>query len=124
MSWKIDTTTLPKPPKKVAKKHPAWIKEIGLPGGGPLLLSFGTKAVVMTWEGTIAKKGLTAAQLETNYINPLKAKVYHEVTVSAPDTRYDGTFLLFSFIYKETGGIVNSFDYKLEFIKGAQHVVM
>lgn len=123
MSYVIDAVTLPRNPSRVIKKTAASFKELAVPGN-PYIISFGDKAVVMTWEGFIEEAGKDASDLETDYLTPLDGKVHSQVTVACPDSRYDGNWILTEFTYEELGGQVVSFRYRMQFVKGATHIVM
>jgi len=125
MSWQItyDTTTvtLPRNPDKATLKYAAWFKEYG--AGSPIIVSLGTKATVLTIEGLFACPGKDMSDLESDYVNPLKDMLHKEVTIEAPDTKYDGDWIFTTFNVEERKGVVRALWYKMEFVKGEQHVV-
>ena len=124
MSWVIGTVALPLPPKKITNKSSSDVKSHTYPGELPLLISMGNKAKILSLEGYIAEEGRTAAQLETDYIIPLRDLVHTKVTVSAPDSRYDGDYILVAFVFWEEGGTIRSFRYKIDLWKGHIYVVL
>jgi hypothetical protein len=122
MSWQIDTITLPMPPQRVTLEYSADTKVIRKPGSLPIIFSYGGGAVTMRWEGILFVEGQSASYLETNFLIPLANKVWKQVTVSAPDSRYDGNWILTRATFTEEKGRVAAFNYVLEFMKGSQHV--
>lgn len=124
MSWVIGTVTLPFPPKKVTDKSPADVKSYTYPGELPLLISMGNKARILSLEGYISAIGKTATQLEEDYLVPLRNMVHTQVTVAAPDSRYDGDYIMVAFSFWEEGGTIRVFRYKIDLWKGHIHVVL
>jgi len=128
MSWQFswDTTVITWPinPTKATMKFTTIRKTVPVPGDYAILISTGKQPKVLTIEGILYEPGKTAAQLETDYINPMLDRLHKEVTISAPDTRYDGTWILTAFTYSEAGGAINQFRYKLEFYMGSSHIVL
>lgn len=112
------STTLPVAPKIVKLRTSAVTKEYLNPTGRQILISFGKKADKLVLEGAITQAGQTSQQLQTNYLDELASMVYKSVTITAPDTRYDGDWILVGFEYEERGGFTAAFWYKLEFLKG------
>ncbi len=120
MSWVIGGITLPFAPSRVIDKLSAEVKAAPYPADLPMILSIGDKARVLEIEGIFAEAGQGKAHLETTYIIPFRGKVHTVVTVSAPDTRYDGDWLLESFSYEERSGVVRAFYYKMVLWKGRE----
>jgi len=123
--WTIDGINLPLNPITTRCAGTIVTEEGPLPGDLPLIVSIGKKAKKLTIEGWIWVSGQDKAYLETNYILPLDAKLHTEVTIAAPDTRYDGNWIMSKFESEE--GIHRSnvaFYYEMEFLKGSQHVVL
>lgn len=114
MSWQIDTITLPIV-SKVTDKWETSTRMKDIPGTLPYYVAVGRRRV-LNLEGYIYEAGKTKAYLETNYIIPLRNKVKSSVTLSAPDTRYDGTYLFNSFTYEESGRYGISFTFRIELI--------
>ena len=123
MSWVIGTVTLPRAPSTVKLTHIAFIQEVDIVGD-PILISFGKKATALTIEGIIRVIGQNKSYLESNYITPLSDLVHTEVTISAPDSRYDGNWILDVFEYNEVRGATLHFTYRMRFVKGGTHIVM
>ena len=131
MSWQIwDSNAgigtgiiMPIPPEKATVKYSARVKEIVTPSGS-IIMSYGTKGALMVWTGKLVSSGRTFTYLETNYLNYIESKVHSEVWIVAPQTRYDGSWIVKSFEHSEDKGIVNLLTYKLEFIKGIQSVIL
>jgi hypothetical protein len=112
---------LPRNPNKTALKYAAWFKEYG--AGSPIIVSLGTKATVLTIEGLLAYPNKSMANLETDYVDPLKNLLHKEITISAPDTKYDGQWVFTTLNVEERGGVTRCLWYKMEFVKGDTHVV-
>lgn len=115
---------LPRNPKTASMKYTTIKKTIMQPGDLALLISHGRQPNVLSIEGLIAESGKTSSELETLYLKPIENFLHYEIEISAPDTRYDGTYVETGFNYQEGGGVVNSFRYKIEFYKGSSHVVL
>ena len=81
------------------------------------------KRQVLTIEGILASPGKSMADLETDYVLPLKDMVHKEVAISAPNSKYDGNWIFANFTVEERKGIVNALFYKMEFYKAGQHTV-
>ena len=94
MSWQIESVTLPLPPRTVTVKYAAAVKSVNMPGSLPYIMSFGKQAVTMTWEGYLTDKSL---------VDDLADLVYKQVTVTTPDTNYNGEWILTSFTWRERG---------------------
>ena len=125
MSFIIGAVTLPRYPERIQYSVGADIKSYMYPGALPLLISFGNKADVLTLEGRLQAIGSTKANLETNYINPLKALVATQVTLAAPDGRYDDTDWVFvKFDFDERPGWSRSFYIRCEFWKGSDITIL
>jgi len=124
MSWVIGTVTLPINPTKIMMRYPTVSSEATNPGDYAILLSIAKKAITLTLEGILYKAGYSAADLETNYINPLVALLHNEVTISAPDTRYDGDWIFNDFKYEERGGLLAAFNFTMIFKRGGIHIVL
>ena len=124
MSWVIGTVTLPFPPQRISDKSPADVKSYTFPGELPLLISMGNKARILSLEGYIAAVGKTSTQLEEDYLIPLRNLVHTQVSVAAPNSRYDGNYILVDFTYWEEGGKTGSYRYKIILWKGHMYVVL
>lgn len=124
MSWVIDTITLPRNPKTASMKYTTVTKTIPMPGTEALVVAMGRQPQVLTIDGLISEAGKTLANLETDYLIPLKNKVGTVVTISAPDSRYDGDWLMNAFTYQEVGGNIKAFKFHIEFYRGSEHIVL
>lgn len=114
MSWQIDTITLPIV-SRVTEKWETASKMKDMPGGLPYIVSVG-KRRTLELEGYIFEVGKTKDYLETTYLIPLRNKVHSIVTVSAPDTRYDGNYILNSVTFEESGKFGISFSFKIQLL--------
>jgi len=123
-SWDSTTITFPRNPSKVTVKYTSVTKSIPMPGDYPLVISQGKQTPVLTVEGLLAESGKTIEQLYNDYLSPLIDRLYKEITVDADDSRYDGTYILTSLTYYEVGGVTRAVRYKMEFIKGSQHIIL
>ena len=137
MTWSItyagNTVTLPVTglPDKVAKKGPAFIKEIDIPGDA-LILSFGNKAIVMTWTGILAEGTKTCQQLYNDYFNALTNKLdafkHQEVTLGGGTPGYvkgpNPDWILQNIQYDARKGVTTAFWYTFTFIQGGDHIVI
>jgi hypothetical protein len=102
----------------------ASIEIVEIPGEEPFILSFGKDAKELTITGRLYVSGQTASYLETAYLLPFLACLYKEVTISAPDTRYDGAWIMTQFQFVEEGGVPDTFTYIMEFKLGSEQLVM
>lgn len=123
MSYVIDAVTLPRAPVKIRIRLPAYTKDINIPGA-PFVVSYGTKVKTMIWDGYLSEATKTIANLYTDYVTPLLAKLHHEVTIAAPGTRYDGTWIFDDFDVEEVGGATRSLKYHMKFKLGGTHIVL
>jgi len=115
---------LPRNPRKATVKFTAVRKSIPMPGDFALVISHGKQPKVLTITGLLAEKGKRLTELEILYLKPLSDFIYEQVVISAPDTRYDGGYIMTSFVYDETGGAPSSVRYKMEFYMGSEHIVL
>jgi len=122
MTWQIDDITLPDP-VLVRETNSANTKTYDKSGGLPIITVIGKKTRMVTLEGILFAEGQSKADLESNYISPLKDKVGKLVTLSAPDSRYDGQYILESFEYREEG-CASIFRYVITLIQGSAMVVI
>lgn len=116
--------TLPTNPITVTDENTAEPLILELPGELPFVLSFGKGARKLDLRGWLYVPGQSASYIETNYLNPLRTAIHKKVTISAPDSRYDGDWILVQFTYEEVGGIVAAFQYSMRFIMGSIQVVL
>ena len=133
MTWDItyggNTVSLPATgvPDKVTKRGPAFLKEIDIPGAA-LILSFGTKAIVMVWSGILAEEGKDNDQLYTDYFEgatKLEGFKHYEVTIGGTTpTRYAGNWILQDVYFEERKGVVSALWYRLTFMQGGTHTVI
>jgi hypothetical protein len=131
MTWTIGGVVLPDAPSKVTMQYKAVTKVVKYPTNKEIIISLGRAADKMVIEGSIVDNSKTQAQLESNYLIPLRNLVYTEVSVddgNAGRSIYDGTdgtstWIVYSFNFWEDGGYTASFKYKMEFIRGGIHVV-
>lgn len=124
MVWQIDTITLPKNPFRVKDTNPADSKPYPMPGTKPLIVSIGLEVRTLDIEGWLMEAGKTKAQLKTDYIDPLLAKLHSVVTLSTTFGLYNGTWLLKEFIPEEAQGVMKAFKYRMRFQQGSIYVVL
>ena len=122
MTWQIDDITLPDP-IIVRETNSANTKTYDKSGGLPIITVVGKKTRTVTLEGILFAEGQNKSYLESNYISPLKNKVGQLVTLSAPDSRYDGQYILESFEYREES-CAPIFRYMITLIQGSSMVVI
>ena len=123
MSWTFagnsQSLTLPNAPRRVRVGYYASTKEYMMPTLRSLLISFGRKADKLTIEGALVNSAMTNSQMEAAYLTKFRAMVYHDITIGAPDARYDDEhWILVTFEFEERGGQTEAFYYKLEFMRG------
>jgi len=119
-----DSVTLPINPTDVSLQVVAKTEAMDIPGDFPFIMSLGKGPEVLDLSGWIYEAGSSAATLETNYISKLKSFVYKEVTITAPDSRYDGTWIMTEFRFQEIGGLVDAFSFTMRFVRGSDHIIM
>jgi len=113
---------LPINPRKVTVKFTAVTKVIPFPGEQAIVMRFGKQPKVLTLTGLFFKPGRDLTHIETWYIFPFQNLVYEEITLLAPDSRYDGTYVLTSFVFEERGGRPSLVSYKIELMQGSEHI--
>lgn len=123
-AWLISEATLPIAPTRIIDSYPSKTTVFDVPGSQPIIVSWGPQARSLTLEGVLFESGKTKANLEIVYIAPLKNMVATEVTLSFPDTRYDGTWILTDFDYNEEKSTVPMFRYTFKFVKGQSHIIL
>ena len=118
MSYTIGSVTLPAP-ADVTKRNPAKIEEFEIDGDLPILIIPGLGAIELTINGFLFGDKTT---LESTYLLPLEALKGTVVTVAFPGSRYDGSWLLFDFTYKEVNA--KKFTYTIILRKGSAYVIL
>jgi len=118
MSYVIETVTLPTGPARVSKRNPAKVEEFEK-AGLPILIAPGLGAIELSIEGFLVGDKAT---IETNYLQPLEALVGTEVTVSFPDSRYDGEWVMADFTYSEVNA--KKFSYTIKLLRGSSHIIL
>jgi len=124
MTWMIDDIALPVEPQSVRLQYAAEVKTLSYPGDLAMILSLGRKVDVLTIKGYIADPPKTKSELESEYILPLKEKVYREVRITAPDSRFDGKWIFVTFVVDEKPGEVGTYWYEMTFWKGSTHMLV
>jgi len=124
VTWMIDDIALPFDPQSARLQYAAEAKTLGYPGDLAMILSLGRKVDVLTVKGYIADPPKTKSELETTYILPLREKVYREVTISTPDSRFNGKWIFVTFVVDEKPGEIGRFWYEMTFWKGSTHMLV
>ena len=119
MSYSIGAVTLPSAPSRASKRNPATVETFEIDGELPILIVPGLSAVQLTLEGFLVGN---KSSIESNYLSPLEALKGTEVTLSFPDSRYDGNWILADFSYVELDA--KRFSYKIKLLKGSSHIVL
>jgi hypothetical protein len=118
MSYTIESVTLPTGPERVSKRLPAKVEEFEVDAALPILIVPNLRGVEVNIEGFLVGD---KASIETTYLQPLEAFVGKEVTVSFPDSRYDGDWVLADFQYEEVNA--KKFTYSIKLQKGSSHII-
>ncbi len=95
--WAISggtSVTLPTAPKVIDDKNPTKIDEVGVDSVGTVLVSRFTQARQLQLQGSIWVHGQTNAQLETNYLAPLRSMARTLVTITDPDNQFSGSWVM------------------------------
>jgi hypothetical protein len=125
MTFKIDTIELPKYPYKIVETNPTYQDAYMYPGNLPIIVSSGLQVRTLDVEAILTAPGLTKAQLKTTYIDPLRAKLHSQVTLTTNEGLYDGTWIFERLIYTaETKYGTRAFLLQMKFSKGSTHVVL
>jgi len=125
MSFIIEAVTLPRTPRQIRYRKQADIKELRYPSNRPIIIVYGGKADHLVIEGVLQASGQTFANLITNYVSPLEAYLYGEVTIQYANRPYNGVdFVFVDFEWEERPGHTRSIEYKMEFVKGDVHIVI
>jgi hypothetical protein len=95
-------------------------------GDSSIVLVAGKRPVTLTLTGMIYVAGASKATLETTYLLPLDAMRGTEVTVSFPDTRYNGSWVVTDFTYNEVTEDLapNMFSYTLQLTQGSDFLAL
>lgn len=128
MAWTLvegaNTAVFPTDPSSIIDDNPADDKETVLPGGAPLIMSFGSKARKLTISGIMYDPTKTKAQLETDVVSKIKAMKGKVVTLSGAASWYNGDWLMRRPMFEEVGGYTRSFKYKIEMVQGSDYIVL
>ena len=119
MSYAIGDVTLPCGPNVATKRLPATVEEFEIDGDLPILIVSGSGAIELTLEGSFVG---VKATIESTYLSPLEALKGTEVTLTFPDSRYDGDWILADFVYVEVNA--KQFRYTIRLLKGSDHIVL
>ena len=119
MSYSIGAVTLPSAPSRASKRNPVKVEPFEIDGDLPILIVPGLSAVELTLEGFLVGNKST---IESSYLDPLEALKGTEVSVSFPDSRYDGNWVLADFSYVELNA--KQFSYKIKLLKGSSHIIL
>jgi len=84
-----------------------------------VLIVPGMGAIELSIEGFLVGGKAT---IETIYLQPLEALVGTEVTVSFPDSRYDGEWVMADFTYSEVNA--KKFSYTIKLLRGSSHIIL
>ena len=122
MVWQIDTITLPKDPFRVKDTNSANSTAIPL-SVGAIIVSLGLETRSLDIEGWLVEAGKTKAQLKTDYIDTLRAKLQSTVTLSTTNGLYNGTWFFKEFDPEEEAGVTRAFKYRMRFLQGSMYVV-
>lgn len=118
MSYVIGGVTLPYAPSRATKRNPAKVEEFEL-DGLPILIVPGHGAIELSFEGSFVGVKST---IESSYLLPLEALKGTEVTLSCPDSRYDGDWILADFVYVEVNA--KQFNYTIKLLMGSSHIIL
>jgi len=118
VSYVIGSVTLPTAPRRVTKRNPAKVEEFEV-DGLPILIVPGHGAIELSLEGSFVGNKST---IESSYLSPLEDLKGTEVTLSCPDSRYDGDWILADFVYVEVNA--KQFTYQIKLLKGSSHIIL
>jgi len=126
MVFKVDEIQLPKYPSVFRDTNPADTKAYPMPGTKPLVVSSGLKLRVLEVEVLLVEAGKTKVDLKTLYLEPLRAKIHQQVTLTTNDGLYDGTWLFESLIPEENikRAGTRGFWLRMKFSQGSSYVVL
>jgi len=125
MSFIIDAITLPRFPENIDWEPEADIKSYSNPGNRYMLLVLGLKTDKLVIDGWLASAGSTKAQLTTNYITPLRAKLATQVTITCAGRPYSAeTFVFAKMKFTERPGVARAYQFRMEFWKGEIHIIV
>lgn len=115
MSWQIDTVTLPIRPTKVSDVWETDKIVRSQPNALPIVATVGRRRTLEI-EGYIYVAGQSASYIDAYYLSPLRSKVGTVVTLSTPDSRYNGSYIVESFSYEEVPGSPSAFRFKMRLL--------
>ncbi len=128
MTWTISAgtgITLPLEPSRVTEVNPAVVDVFQTDGDAPVIIVPGLDAQSLVVEGWIYVAGQTNAQLESNYLAPLRAMRGKEVAVTSPDSQYNGNWVLISFDPRRVpDGAIVRYYYSLKLLRGQANVIL
>lgn len=123
MSFVVGSVTLPMIPYRAKESNPAELKTGTYPGTKPLIYSIGLKPLKLIVEGYIFVAGQTKAYLKTNYIDPLRAYRKTIVTISTPNSMYNGDYIMEDCEFTEAKEYPGAFHYKMLLTQGSEMAV-
>ena len=87
----LSAVSLPSAPKVYNDQNPADITIVKIAGQAPVLIGVDLAERTLRLEGSIWVHGQTNANLEANYLAPLRAMAMQAVSIMDPDSQFSGS---------------------------------
>jgi hypothetical protein len=126
LSYVIGGVTLPCSPDKISRRGSIRRSDFDVDGDSSIVIVPGKPPVTLTLTGMIYVVGSSKSTLETTYLFPLDAMRGTEVTVSFPDNRYNGAWVVTDFTYDEVTEDLapNMFSYTIQLTQGSDFLAL
>ncbi len=122
----LSAVTLPSAPKVYNDQNPADITVVKVAGQAPVLIGVSLAERTLRLEGSIWVHGQTNADLEANYLAPLRFMAMQAVSIIDPDSQFAGSgwILKEPDFKREAEGAEVRYTYTLTFLQGQAVVVL
>ena len=122
----LSAVSLPSAPKVYNDQNPADITVVKVAGQAPVLIGVDLAERTLRLEGSIWVHGQTNANLEANYLAPLRSMAMQAVTIIDPDAQFAGSgwILKEPDFKREAEGAEVRYTYTLTFLQGQAVVVL
>jgi hypothetical protein len=119
------TVTLPIAPRVIDESYPTKNDEVGVDGGGTVLVSRFMQSRKLKLQGSFYVSGYTNSQYESTYLAPLRGMLRQTVTVTDPDSQWSGNWIFTQVdFHREAEGAAVRYTYTLTFMQGVTIVTL
>jgi hypothetical protein len=122
----LSAVSLPSAPKVCNDQNPTDITIVKVAGQAPVLIGVDLAERTLRLEGSVWVHGQTNADLEANYLAPLRSMAMQAVTIIDPDSQFAGSgwILKEPDFKREAEGAEVRYTYTLTFLQGQAVVVL